>query len=50
MSTALSVDVFTDLADIVGLEALVIDDGTTIGQFRQQVRWNQAYYPLAQGL
>jgi L-arabinose isomerase len=50
MSTALSVDVFTDLADIVGLEALVIDDGTTIGQFRQQVRWNQAYYHLAQGL
>ncbi|MBV6760398.1 L-arabinose isomerase [Rhodococcus opacus] len=50
MSTALPVEVFTDFADIVGLEALVIDDTTTTTQFNQQVRWNQAYYRLAQGL
>ena len=50
LSTAIGIEVFTDFAEIMGLEALVINDGTTIGQFEQQVRWNQAYYRLAQGL
>ena len=50
MSTALDVTAFTDLADILGLEALVIDQDTTTSQFTQQVRWNQAYYRFTQGL
>jgi L-arabinose isomerase len=27
----------------------VIDDETTLRGFQQEVRWNQAYYRLAQG-
>ena len=30
--------------------APVIDDATTLPEFQKQVRWNQAYYRLAQGL
>ena len=31
-------------------ELLVIDDSTTTTQFTDHLRWNQAYYRLAQGL
>jgi len=31
-------------------ELLVIDEHTTLREFTKQVRWNQAYYRLAQGL
>jgi len=50
MSTALDVEVFADFAEIARTELLVIDEGTTIRDFAREVRWNQAYYRLAQGL
>lgn len=50
MSTAVGVDVFRDFADMTRTELLVIDDDTTVRGFQQEVRWNQAYYRLAQGL
>ena len=50
MSTAVGVDVFRDFATIADLEILVIDNTTTVIDFANQVRWNQAYYRLAQGL
>ena len=50
MSTAIGVEVLRDFATIAGLEILVIDDNTTTAQFANEVRWNQAYYRLAQGL
>ena len=50
MSTAISVDVLKDFATIAGLEILVIDNATTITEFEKEVRWNQAYHRLAQGL
>ena len=31
-------------------ELLVIDQETTTRQFTDHIRWNQAYYHLAQGL
>jgi L-arabinose isomerase len=37
-------------ARIAGMELLVIDDATTARGFRDQLRWNQAYYRLAEGL
>ena len=49
MSTAIGVDVLKDFATIANLEILVIDNTTTITEFANQVRWNQAYYRLAQG-
>ncbi|WP_022889534.1 L-arabinose isomerase [Agromyces italicus] len=50
MSTAVGIEVFRDFAEMAGLELLVIDDDTTTAEFGRQVRWNQAYYRLAQGL
>jgi L-arabinose isomerase len=50
MSTAIGVDVLQDFATIAGLEILVIDNATTITEFEKEVRWNQAYHRLAQGL
>jgi L-arabinose isomerase len=50
MSTALGVDAFRDFAEIAKTELLVIDEATTLRDFVKEVRWNQAYYRLAQGI
>ncbi|MFE6735100.1 L-arabinose isomerase [Microbacterium sp. NPDC057650] len=50
MSNAVGIDVFRDFAEMAELELLVIDEDTTLPGFQQQVRSNQAYYRLAQGL
>lgn len=50
LSTAAGIDAFEVFADIARTELLVIDEGTTRRGFRDQVRWNQVYYRLAQGL
>lgn len=50
LTRALTIDHLTDLAEILGTELAVIDEHTTIGRFKQELRWNQAYYRLSQGL
>ncbi len=50
MSTAVGIEVFRDFADIAQTELLVIDDDTTVRGFQKELRWNAAYYRLAQGL
>src|SRR5690554_275624 len=50
MTTAVGVDVFRDFAEIAGTELLVIDEQTILRDFQREVRWNAAYYRLAQGL
>ena len=50
MTTAVGIDVFRDFAEIARTELLVIDETTTVRGFRNELRWNQAYYRLAQGL
>jgi len=50
MSTAVGIEVFQDFAEIAQTELLVIDETTTQRDFAREVRWNQAYYRLAQGL
>ncbi|GCE76245.1 L-arabinose isomerase [Cellulomonas biazotea] len=50
LSTAVGIEVFEDFAEIARTELLVIDEATTRRGFREQVRWNQAYWRLAQGL
>jgi len=50
MSTAIGVDVFQDWAEIAGAELLVIDNTTSVRAFQKEVRWNSAYYRLAQGM
>ena len=49
LSTQIGVDVFADFADIARTELLVIDTETTSRGFARELRWNQAYYRLAQG-
>ncbi len=50
MTTAVGIEVFRDFAEIAGTELLVIDEDTTVRGFQKEIRWNQAYYRLAQGL
>jgi len=50
MTTAVGIEVFRDFAEIAGTELVVIDEVTTTRGFQRELRWNQAYYRLAQGL
>lgn len=49
LSAAVGAEELTDFADMLGVELLVIDESTTSRQFAKELRWNQAYYRLAQG-
>jgi len=50
LSTAAGVEAFEVFAQIARTELLVIDETTTRRGFADQVRWNQVYYRLEQGL
>ena len=50
MTTAVGIEVFRDFAEIAATELVVIDEDTTTRGFQRELRWNQAYYRLAQGL
>ena len=50
LSAAVGAEELTDFADMLGVELLVIDADTTTRAFAKELRWNQAYYRLAQGL
>ena len=50
MTTAVGIEVFRDFAEMAQTELVVIDDDTTVRGFQRELRWNQAYYRLAQGL
>jgi L-arabinose isomerase len=50
LSSAVGVEALADFAEIARTELILIDAGTTIRGLRNELRWNQAYYRLAQGL
>jgi L-arabinose isomerase len=50
LTTAIGVDELSQLADMIGTELLAIDADTRLRQLRKEIRWNQAYFRLAQGL
>jgi L-arabinose isomerase len=50
MSTALSQEHLWDLAEMTRTELALIDRDTRPRRFVQELRWNQAYYRVAQGL
>ena len=50
MSTAVGLEAFQDFSEMAATELLVIDESTTTREFAKEVRWNQAYYRLAQGI
>ncbi|WP_043630000.1 L-arabinose isomerase [Nonomuraea candida] len=49
LSKAVGREELTDLADMLGVELVIIDADTTTERFAKELRWNQAYYRLAQG-
>ena len=49
LTSAVGVEELTDFADMLRTELLVIDEGTRMRDFRNEIRWNQAYFRLAQG-
>ncbi|PQD99567.1 L-arabinose isomerase [Mycolicibacterium parafortuitum] len=50
MTTAVGVDTIDDFAEMTGTELLVIDEDTTVRQFRNALRWNDVYHHIAAGL
>jgi L-arabinose isomerase len=46
---ALTAEYFEDFAEMADLEFLVIDDETTIRQFKNELRWNEVYYAIKGG-
>jgi L-arabinose isomerase len=40
----------SEFAEIPGVELLAIGDRTTVSEFKKEMRWNQVYYRLSEGL
>ena len=49
-SQAVTAEMLEDFADMAGVEFLLIDASTNLRQFKQELRWNQAYWRLAAGV
>ena len=47
---AIDTEAFCDLAEIAGIELVVIDEQTRGRDIAKELRWNQAYYRLAGGV
>lgn len=50
LSTALSREHLDDFSDMAGVELAFIDEDTTTRGFGNELRWNNAYHRLSQGL
>jgi L-arabinose isomerase len=50
LSMALRADHMSAFAEMAGIELVTIGSQTTMGQFKNELRWNQAYYRLSEGL
>ena len=49
LSSAVDTEQLVDFANLLGVELLIIDGSTKRRDFADRIRWNQAYYRLAQG-
>ncbi|WP_020661542.1 L-arabinose isomerase [Amycolatopsis benzoatilytica] len=49
LTQAVGTETVRDFARMLGVELLVVDNSTTAADFADRIRWNQAYYRLAQG-
>ncbi|MBN1852789.1 MAG: L-arabinose isomerase [Pirellulales bacterium] len=48
-SQAVTAEHLEDFSEMAGLEFLLIDDNTTLPQFKKELRWNEVYYHAAYG-
>jgi len=46
-SMAITEEYLEDFAAMAGIECLLIDDNTTIREFKNEIRWNDVYYMIA---
>jgi L-arabinose isomerase len=49
-SQAVTTEMIEDFAEIAGIELSVIEAGTSLRQFKNELRWNEVYYGLRNGL
>ena len=49
-SQALRADHMEDFAEIAGMEYVLIDENTQLGDFKKELRWNEIYYHLVKGI
>jgi L-arabinose isomerase len=49
-SYAVTPEMLEDFATIAGIELVLIDADTKLAAFKQELRWNEVYYHLAQGI
>jgi L-arabinose isomerase len=49
LTQAVGAESLADFAEMTRTELLLIDESTTTASFADRLRWNQAYYRLAQG-
>jgi len=49
-SQAVTAQQLEDYADIAGIECMLINDKTDLTQFKKELRWNEVYYHLENGI
>ena len=49
-SQALTLDHIRDLAEMLGIECLVIDENTELHSFKSEIRSNEVYYGMMRGI
>jgi L-arabinose isomerase len=49
-SQAVTAEHMENFAEMAGLEFLLIGKDTNLSEFKKEIRWNQVYYHLANGL
>jgi L-arabinose isomerase len=49
-SYAVTSEMLDDFATIAGIELVLINTDTKLAEFKQELRWNEVYYHLAQGI
>ena len=49
-SYSITADHLQDFADIAGIEFLLIDENTRVHEFKKELRWNDLYYHMTNGL
>ncbi|HEX2998365.1 MAG TPA: L-arabinose isomerase [Anaerolineales bacterium] len=49
-SYAVTADHLRDFAEMAGIEFLLIDENTRIEEFKKELRWNDLYYHMANGV
>jgi L-arabinose isomerase len=49
-SYAVTVDHLRDFAEMAGIEYLFIDENTHVDEFKKELRWNDLFYSIANGL